>query len=1673
MKKEELSDAIGNIDEDLIDEAAQKRVKHDAVPKRKPIYAWVAGFTAAAAAIAAIAVIPRINGGNVEVGGSETSVTSAVTEDTTVITTAATEAPVTQTTGAAPAASVLTADDPLRARPASSVVAGVSALNTVGDRIAANSMLKINVYGDVSEETLRSHISLNGGGEFTLTRSDDQSYLLAADSDFGLGEVVRLAVSDDTGSICDSYAFPTVREFAVKSVYPADGTGGAGINTGVEIEFTAKPDISDAAEYFRISPDIEGEFREANDRLIFTHSEPFDVMQTYTVTLRAGFPAADGQTLAEDCVFSFGVSPGTNDSYFYTRSSNSGFSETFIPGDRACVEIYCSGSLRNREYDLHLYSFGSADSYRKALLSHLDGKKTVDTGALEEVYHSTEKPFCREDENSEWSRPPVYALLPEELAEGYYVADISVTGLGNIEYSLQYMVAVTPLSVYSLSLGEENLFFVNDPVTGKPAAGATVTLEAGGRSYSGITDSDGLARIVSGGETGKALVDIKYGSSRYTDVIVLSDAENIKYDDLYYTYIYTDRELYNTTDSIKVWGLIIPKTYSTGLPSEMYLELGDPGTGGDTQTVTVGRDGTFTAEFSFKNHVGEYTDISLKSGEDIISRKGVFIFDYDKPEYILDVTVPEYAVLPQYEPFTAELRASYYEGTPAEGVIFSVEGGDPEYVTTDSDGYASSAITMTDRSWNDWRLGSAYANVQLSGIENVYIHSYKWLNAFYRDVMLRYKLDEKNNLTIYTNEIDFSKIDEYFEKRDTEEYKDKNAYLIMKGEPTETEVSVRITHSWTDAVETGSYYDYLEKKTVKRYQYFNRSTQVAAYRLTTEEGKFTLYGLPFVAEHGEYTVYLVYNDLHGAPVELSFSVTKSDIGGTGSFVTDEGYIIPKNSQQIYYSLKAGNTEGIPTFSENEDIPFALKCTNAEAPLSGRLLLTLYRSDITEYRVFDLDDSGTASITATDALIPDARFEGAFFDGKHIYKVQGGTIRFDPSGRELSIEAFSDSEKYDAGDTAAVTVRVTDTDGRPVGGATVLLSCADEAAFAVMDQTADVLDGIYSFVYYPAATTNISYIQHFSNEEFEGGKGGGGGDDVRRDFRDTAYFASAVTAADGTAVFNVKLPDNLTTWRSTILAVYNAGSGRLLAGTEKLPLIVSRDVMINPIMQTQYTEGDDIAVSAKCAGLPAGGSITVTLTGGGTQKETTIKPQETANFGKLPAGSYTVTFRTDGDAMEKRITVTDTLLETDIVRGLELEDLQSGISPTRYPVTVAFFNKEYMLSTQIMQSLARYCGNNLGMRLAAAYAEMKLGYLTEEELCDEFLPETSSGLAKELPAANYDTELTALMCAAYPDAVNRESVIPVMRTRSTEYTVDMTERCAAHMALAALGEPILGETKELLASGEVSGTEAGIYLAAAMAFCGDYEGAYDTYIKYVPKVTFDDSDPDAVLAYVDARWLTSAAIIPASLLDLPEAEGFARYLIGSEPVYGSFGLQLVTYLEHYIPHKGGEAVFTYTLDGQEKEVRLGRHYPTIIRFTEAQFKEANFRTISGSIYAAAKYVGRITENPEVPTLSVKKELSGTPEPGEKVTVSIRTAPYSIVYDVIPSCGRLSRTPGMYYNVSGQIIKLYADKDGNASYEFTVNVSGEFTVSSAVAVDANTGAWGLSSGEQSLRSSGRSA
>ena len=85
-----------------------------------------------------------------------------------------------------------------------------------------------------------------------------------------------------------------------------------------------------------------------------------------------------------------------------------------------------------------------------------------------------------------------------------------------------------------------------------------------------------------------------------------------------------------------------------------------------------------------------------------------------------------------------------------------------------------------------------------------------------------------------------------------------------------------------------------------------------------------------------------------------------------------------------------------------------------------------------------------------------------------------------------------------------------------------------------------------------------------------------GGPAREVLKDTAYWnPSIITGADGRAGVNISLPDNLTTWALSAVA----SSSDTKVGQTKSEILVTKDVIVRPIIPNILREGDIITLSA--------------------------------------------------------------------------------------------------------------------------------------------------------------------------------------------------------------------------------------------------------------------------------------------------------------------------------------------------------------------------------------------------------------------------------------------------------------------------------------------------------------
>lgn len=275
-----------------------------------------------------------------------------------------------------------------------------------------------------------------------------------------------------------------------------------------------------------------------------------------------------------------------------------------------------------------------------------------------------------------------------------------VVSIGDDDWESTVLVLRSDLEVVVKSSRREALAFVQDMVTGKPAANAEVLLSDGSAVLAtGSTGEDGVFKT--------SLDQLK--SQDELRVFALraghAAAFNLPLSGLQLSagltakgYLYTDRPAYMPGETVAVRGVLRDvKNGSYAVPEEadFQVRFTDPqGRVVSEQSVRLSKFGTFGASLDLpgKAPVGQYTMTAQqeRKGRETFSFQGSFEVREFKLEKIkLALDFPR-RVWFRGEKVEASLKASYYWGEPVAGRVLrcSLPDGSTHLVTTDASGNA-------------------------------------------------------------------------------------------------------------------------------------------------------------------------------------------------------------------------------------------------------------------------------------------------------------------------------------------------------------------------------------------------------------------------------------------------------------------------------------------------------------------------------------------------------------------------------------------------------------------------------------------------------------------------------------------------------------------------------------------------------------------------------------------------------------------------------------------------------------------------------------------------------------------------------------------------------------------------------------------------------------------------
>jgi hypothetical protein len=858
-----------------------------------------------------------------------------------------------------------------------------------------------------------------------------------------------------------SWAYQIKDSFKVLHAIPRDTGRDVPVNTGIEFTFS-HDNYYDHAKYFSIEPSVEGVFEKHGRTLVFVPKEPLSSGTIYTATVKAGLPLDNSDDkLNEDYSVRFETRPQPekeNPGYYFSLQN---IIVNASPKDIPMFFLYARG-VQDGRLSAGLFSFAGENEFIKSLEGR--NKNPWWSYSSERYIENTDKLQKLKDFSLEIKKADnkQYIELPEFLPPGFYLLELSYE-----DFKRQIWLQVSGLSAYMNISKTDTLVWVNSLETGTVVAGAKASIV--GEAAEAITDQKGAASfktpaiLLSEEERRKENKMVFLNVEHRGEILIMPASQNFtrwyygyessQAGEDYWNYLYSDRPRYQPDDTIKFFGFLkdredkkISETVKVALYKEGYVDYYYRPVKIMEKEIVLSDSHIFDGEFEIRNIRPDYYTLELTIGNRSVKRKGISIRPYVKPAYQLTLT-PDKNKAFAGETVKLKAAASFFEGTPVPGLklIFKTFKGE-EKVITDEKGEIDLELKKDYfdcqseyRCWPD----SQYLSIRPEDGELAEITANTYINFYgpeaYLESKTSYPAEGKAKVEFIANKIELA--NEPGDHRTTEIIKQPYAGAVIKGDVIRTTYTKK---------ETGTRYDFINKKSYKTYTYIRNESKVDEISaITDNEGKYVYERQ--VEPDTSYSLKLKIQDAKGR--YDNYSTYLYYYNGRNLYQYD-------NNWNYYHLEKTGDKT---SFAPGERVE--ARFLNNEDPMpagKGKFLFMQLQNGLQEFAVAD-ESLYVFDFEAED--IPNINLEAVYFDGRNYQKTRSGywgflPINYDYAERELDIAVKADKAKYKPGEKVDLKIEVKDKNGRPKKAA-VNLNLVDEAYYAIAEDFASPLSAIYT------------------------------------------------------------------------------------------------------------------------------------------------------------------------------------------------------------------------------------------------------------------------------------------------------------------------------------------------------------------------------------------------------------------------------------------------------------------------------------------------------------------------------------------------------------------------------------------------------------------------------------
>lgn len=1260
--------------------------------------------------------------------------------------------------------------------------------------------------------------------------------------------------------------------------------------------------------------------------------------------------------------------------YFNFNNFINEFGEKEVP--KIPLHYYVNDIKTDENIQVDLYSYSSIDKFMDAIIkynelphwsnySKLDNKIKTD-GLMKAL--SFKQPIVNDNRNQQ------FINLPETLPAGYYLVDCTWEDL-----NFQTFIQITDISYYFMDSNNKSIIWMNDLATGKALSSAIVTEKETNKKYT--SNSNGLIEMPSNNELSNILF--------YKITKDNQNALAIKYPyytyysnpNIFWKYLQTDRNLYQPDDTVELWGFL-QNRYRKENIDEITLEINNRRwffydfrfIGEEmplvTQKVKV-KDGFFNGKLKLPNLESGGYQIEVKFKDEIIASSYVKVEKYVKPEYKIEILTDKKAVFAG-EKINFITKTMFFEGTPVANLDVNYNISGPSYkdgkFKTDINGQNSMDYIQnyhSDYQGLSYIYFSAYASLPESG----QIYGNKEVKVFMNDINVKLTSTLKENkatIKAEANKIVLDKLNDDDDENDD--------YL---GEPVSGHsVKGKVYKNEWKKKEIGQYYDFINKVTVKQYDYYNEKKFFKDITLVTDNKGVAITNISFTNEQLKdcyYTVELNTKDLSGRTMKFDQYIGEHWIY---SPYNDNLYIL-KSDKEVYDLGDKINVEFL----------------NNEKPLSkGSYLYITTQNGIINNEV---STSPNYLTTFSEKLIPNAEIVGIYFNGKTYIQSEYLPVRFNIEKNRIELSAKTDKTTYSPGDICTIELKSN------VKDVNVNISIVDEALYQLSDQNINTLESLYEWVpngikmTYAShkndgylsiiplrygrdlgmggiekAAMNDSVTMNSVKEESKAEAEIGGNTATRSEFKDTAIFSTITLDENGSGKFYFKLPDNITSWRVTLAGI----SKDLKAGTNIEEIIVSMPYFINTSLNSTFLVGDEpfIGVSSYGTSLKEGEKVNYEI----SCKENNFKANasgkafEKVNIPlfKMEEGNYKLIIKSKSesgyeDAIEKEIKVVKTHHQKEVAdyykltNGFTLTTNYEGMTELTFvdqgkgKFMPALYSLSYSGGKRVDQKYISLLASNI---LKDTFKK-ELYYTESVELSDYQMEDGGFGI---LPYASSDLETTIKLIPLIKDFANISNIKMYLYNALNEGS----NKATILYGLAALNEPILIELEQMEKASNLNLKDY-MYLSLAYAQLGDLYKAKEIYKNHIESLVEkfegrsrvkEGKTEDSYLEY------TALAMLIASHLNLEEKDSFFNYVNSTYSKEVLLNLEKLIYIKNELEKVDNkELTVKYTYDGRSYTKILEYGWPQTIKLPSSKLKDFKVTNVVGDGAIVAIYKGELS------------------------------------------------------------------------------------------------------------------